>query len=58
MNQNSKIVVTTVCDNMQIAKTIIDVLLNKKLVAGSQITEIKSKYWWQNKIEESIEYIK
>ncbi len=50
------IVVINCCNKISIANKIVDTLLNKKLVSGSQMTEIKSKYWWNNEIEESVEY--
>ena len=46
------IIVTTVCDKEEIANKIIDTLLEKKLIAGSQVTKVHSKYWWNNKLEE------
>ena len=50
------IIVTTLCDKEEIANKIIDTLLEKKLVAGSQVIKVDSKYWWNNKIEEVNEY--
>ena len=50
------IIVTTVCDKEEIANKIIDTLLEKKLIAGSQVTKVHSKYWWNNKLEECDEY--
>ena len=50
------IIVTTLCDQEKIANNIVDTLLEKKLVAGSQMTKVNSKYWWNNKLEECIEY--
>ena len=50
------IIVTTLCDKKEIANKIIDVLLENKLVAGSQMTKVNSKYWWNNKLEECDEY--
>ena len=35
---------------------IIDTLLEKKLVAGSQLSKVYSKYWWNNKLEECDEF--
>jgi uncharacterized protein involved in tolerance to divalent cations len=40
------IIVTTVCDKEEIANKIINVLLEKKLAAGSQVSKVHSKYWW------------
>ena len=50
------IIVTTLCDKEEVANRIIDTLLEKKLVAGSQITKVHSKYWWNNELEECDEY--
>ena len=50
------IIVTTLCDKEEIANKIIDTLLEKKLIAGSQVTKVHSKYWWNNKLEECDEY--
>lgn len=50
------IVVTTLCNNIKTANKIIETLLEKRLVAGSQICKVDSKYWWNNKLEESEEY--
>ena len=50
------IIVTTLCNNEEIANKIIDTLLEKKLVAGSQVNKVHSKYWWNNKLEECDEY--
>ena len=53
---NEYIIVTTLCDKEEIAKMIENVLLEKKLVAGSQISKVHSKYWWNNSLEECLEY--
>ena len=50
------IIVTTLCGKEEVANIIIDTLLEKKLVAGSQITKVHSKYWWDNELEECDEY--
>lgn len=50
------IVITTLCDKKEIANKIQDTLLSKRLVAGCQISEKESTYWWNGKIEKSIEY--
>ena len=31
-------------------------MLEKKLVAGSQLSKVYSKYWWNNKLEECDEF--
>lgn len=50
------IIVTTLCDKEEIANKIIDTLLEKKLIAESQVNKVHSKYWWNNKLEECDEY--
>ena len=50
------IIVTTLCNKEQIANKISNNLLDKKLIAGSQISKVHSKYWWNNKLEECDEY--
>ena len=50
------IVVTTLCNKKEIAEEIINTLLQKRLVAGSQISKVHSKYWWKNQLEECDEY--
>ena len=50
------IIVTTLCDKEEISNKIINTLLEKRLVAGSQVTKVHSKYWWNNKLEEYDEY--
>jgi len=53
---NKYIIVRTLCDDMNNANKIIDLLLEKKLIVGSQVSEVHSKYWWNNYLEESKEY--
>lgn len=53
---NKYIIVTTLCNKEEIANKIIDTLLEKKLIVGSQVTKVHSKYWWNNKLEECDEY--
>ena len=50
------IVVTTLCNKEEIANKIINTLLEKKLVAGSQVSKVHSKYWWNNELEKCDEY--
>lgn len=50
------IIVTTLCDKEEIANKIIDTLLEKRLVAGSQLSKVHSKYWWNYELEECDEY--
>lgn len=42
------IIITTLIDKIEIANKIIDTLLEKRLVAGTQISRVHSKYWWNN----------
>ena len=53
---NKYIVVTTFCNKEEIANRTIDTLLEKRLIAGSQVSKVHSKYWWNNKLEECNEY--
>lgn len=50
------IIITTLCDKEEIANRITDTLLEKRLVAGSQLSKVRSKYWWNNELEECDEY--
>ncbi len=50
------IIVTTLCNSEEIANKIVRILLDKKLVAGSQVYKVHSKYWWKNELEECDEY--
>lgn len=50
------IIVRTYCNKKSIAKKIVDILLEKQLVAGAQVSKVTSKYWWNNSLEESNEY--
>lgn len=53
---NNYIIVTTLCNKEEVANKIVDTLLQKRLVAGSQISKVHSKYWWNNTLEECDEY--
>ena len=50
------IIVTTLCDKEDIANKIINTLLEKRLVAGSQLSKVMSKYWWNNALEKCEEF--
>ena len=50
------IIVTTFCNKESIANQIIKTVFENKLAAGSQISKVHSKYWWNNKLEECDEY--
>ena len=43
------------CGSWQEAQAIVDVLLEKRLIACAEFIEIKSKYHWQGKLEEANE---
>ena len=49
-------IVTTLCDKQEIADRISKTLMEKKLVAGSQISKVRSDYWWGGKIETKEEF--
>ena len=53
---NKYIIVRTFCATKENADKIIDILLEKRIIVGSQISEVYSKYWWNNYLEESKEY--
>ena len=53
---NKYIVVITLCNKEEIANKIVNTLLEKKLIAGSQVSKVYSKYWWNNELEECEEY--
>ena len=53
---NKYIIVRTFCGDKDNANKIIDLLLEKKLIVGSQLSEVHSKYWWNNYLEEGVEY--
>ena len=50
------IIIKTLSDDLKIIKNIQNELLQKHLVAGCQISEVESTYWWDNKIENTKEY--
>ena len=50
------VIVTTLCNKEEIANKIVSTLLENKLVVGSQVSKVHSKYWWNNKLEECYEY--
>lgn len=49
-------IVTTLCDKQEIADRISKTLMEKRLVAGSQISKVRSDYWWEGKIETKEEF--
>lgn len=56
MSMSNKIIVTTLCDSIEIANKIQDELLSRKLIAGCQISEVGSTFFWKGKIEKKHEY--
>lgn len=53
--EDKYIIVTTICDKKEIADKITNALIEEKLVAGAQTSEINSKYIWKDAIEISKE---
>ncbi len=45
------------CASEHEAKTIAKTLLNEKLIACANFFPIQSMYWWENKIQESNEWV-
>jgi periplasmic divalent cation tolerance protein len=52
---NNFVELVLTCGSWQEAQRIADALLEKRLIACAEFLEIKSKYHWQNKLEESKE---
>lgn len=48
-------IITTTCDDEEIANKIVDTLLKKRLVSCCQKMNIQSSYWWKGKIEKNPE---
>lgn len=46
INMNKVINVVLICDNYDLAINIQNILLDKKMIAGCQMMEINSKYFW------------
>ncbi|HET7320576.1 MAG TPA: divalent cation tolerance protein CutA, partial [Candidatus Saccharimonadales bacterium] len=53
--QSNFVELVLTCGSWQEAQRIVDVLLEKHLVACVEMMEIKSKYHWQGKAEEANE---
>lgn len=53
---NTYFIVTTLSDNLEVIKKISWGLLECNLVAGSQISEVLSSFWWNGRIESKKEY--
>ncbi len=56
ITMDNYIIVTTLCNKEEVAHKIIDSLLEKRLVAGSQMSKVHSKYFWNNSLEECDEH--
>jgi periplasmic divalent cation tolerance protein len=52
---NNFVELVLTCGSWQEAQKIADQLLGQKLVACVEFMEIKSKYWWEKKLEEATE---
>ena len=50
------IIVTTLSDNKDVIVSISNELIKNHLVAGCQISQVESIYWWNNEINNAIEY--
>ncbi len=48
--------ISVLCDSNAFASRIQDLLLEKKLIAGCQISKVNSKYWWNGQLEDITEY--
>ena len=46
ISMNKVINVVLICDNYDLAINIQNILLDKKMIAGCQMMEINSKYFW------------
>lgn len=51
------IIVKVLCDKIEVKDSIINSVLKEYLVAGCQTYECKSKYFWNNEIEQANEYL-
>lgn len=49
-------IITTLSDNKEIIQNISKELLEEKLIAGSQISEVVSNFWWEGKVQSKKEY--
>ena len=54
---NKYCIVSTICNKKEVARKIVDTLLEKKLAASCHTSNINSKYWWNGKIEEETEIL-
>lgn len=56
INMNKVINVVLICDNYDLAINIQNILLDKKMIAGCQMMEINSKYFWNKELFNKTEY--
>lgn len=54
---NKYCIITTAVSNLTDAKKITKSLLEKRLIACCQMQEINSSYWWEDRIENTKEYL-
>lgn len=54
---NKYILITTTFNNKKNLKNVTDILLERRLISCIQISKIKSKYFWENKLVTSKEYL-
>lgn len=56
INMDKVINVVLICDNYDLAINIQNILLDKKMIAGCQMMEINSKYFWNKELFNKAEY--
>ena len=56
VSMNKVIHVVLICNNYDLAINIQNILLDKKMIAGCQMMEINSKYFWNKELFNKIEY--
>ena len=55
--ENTYIIISATFDNEEEAKMIADILLGERLVSCCQFSNIRSKYYWKGKLEETEEIL-
>lgn len=56
ISMNKVINVVLICDNYGLAINIQNILLDKKMIAGCQMMEMNSKYFWNKELFNKTEY--
>lgn len=56
VSMNKVIHVVLICNNYDLAINIQNILLDKKMIAGCQMMETNSKYFWNKELFNKIEY--